>query len=111
MFRVASGKYTINYDYKCRSWYANEMRRISWVRYYWRMTRVCPCDFRLAWMDGRWRFDYGQYYRTRRLCFYERMPWGISTQVTIIVIIYVIPPFLMRGQFQSDKDRLWEINH
>ncbi|KAK2181108.1 hypothetical protein NP493_410g01020 [Ridgeia piscesae] len=80
MFRVASGKYTINYDYKCRSWYANEMRRISWVRYYWWMTRVCPCDSRLAWMDGRWRFDYGQYYRTRRFCFYERMPWGISTQ-------------------------------
>ncbi|KAK2162840.1 hypothetical protein NP493_1501g01086 [Ridgeia piscesae] len=82
MFRVASGRNEVNYDQKCFNWFANEMRRISLVRYYWRWTMVCPCDLRLALMDGRWRFDWKQFYETRfeRRCYYERMPWGMSTQ-------------------------------
>ncbi|KAK2175059.1 hypothetical protein NP493_751g01026 [Ridgeia piscesae] len=82
MFRVASGRNEVNYDQKCFNWFANEMRRISLVRYYWRWTMVCPCDERLALMDGRWRFDWKQFYETRfeRRCYYERMPWGMSTQ-------------------------------
>ena len=44
---------------------------------------ICPCDFRLAMIDGRWRFDWRQYFETNfeRMCIYERMPWGQSTQV------------------------------
>ena len=87
MFRVASGSHEINYDQKCYNWFANEMRRWWLVRYYWRWTMVCPCDRRLAMMDGRWRVDWRQYYETNfeRMCIYERMPWGQSTQVRMNV--------------------------
>ncbi|KAI0210407.1 Mucin-like protein [Lamellibrachia satsuma] len=82
MFRVASGSQSINYDQKCYNWYAKEMRRISLVRYYWRQTLVCPCDMRLAMMDGRWTFDKTQFDETNseRRCMYERIPWEQSTQ-------------------------------
>ncbi|KAI0221767.1 Dedicator of cytokinesis protein 1 [Lamellibrachia satsuma] len=82
MFLVASGRHEINYDQKCYNWFANEMRRWRLVRFYWSWTLVCPCDFRLAKLDGRWTFDWRQYYETgfERRCIYERMPWTQSTQ-------------------------------
>ncbi|KAK2170811.1 hypothetical protein NP493_1138g00001 [Ridgeia piscesae] len=82
MFRVASGSGGINFDQKCFNWFANEMRRLSIVRYSLSWTLACPCDLRLADMDGRWRFDWPQYFNTNleRMCFYEKIPWFISTQ-------------------------------
>ena len=83
IFRVAAGRQGINYDQKCYNWFANEMTSISTIRNYWSQTMVCPCDMRLAMLDGRWTFDWGQFYETNleRRCIYERMPWGQSTQV------------------------------
>ena len=88
MFRVASGSRGINFDQKCFNWFANEMRRLSIVRYLLGWTLACPCDLRLADMDGRWRFDWSQYYNTNleRMCFYEKTPWLISTQVRTMII-------------------------
>ncbi|KAI0237078.1 Mucin-like protein [Lamellibrachia satsuma] len=82
MFRVASGRNDINYDQKCYNWFASEMRRIVLVRDYWSWTVVCPCDLRLAMMDGRWTFDWRQYFETKfnRLCIYERVPQEQSSQ-------------------------------
>ncbi|KAK2172014.1 hypothetical protein NP493_1002g01061 [Ridgeia piscesae] len=82
MFRVASGSHEVNYDQKCYNWHAAEMRRWRLVLFYWLWTRPCPCDKRLAWMDGRWRADYIQYYNTRgeKMCYYERIPRWQSAQ-------------------------------
>ncbi|KAK2152978.1 hypothetical protein NP493_2378g00005 [Ridgeia piscesae] len=82
LFRVTSGRHVVNYDQKCSNWFANEMKRIWLVRYYWSWTMVCPCDLRLALMDTRWGFDWKQFYETEfeRRCIYERMPWKQSTQ-------------------------------
>ena len=94
MFRVASGSNDINYDQKCYNWFASEMRRIDLVRDYWSWTMVCPCDLRLAMMDGRWTFDWRQYFETKfnRLCIYERVPQEQSSQVlwrciTVIIVV------------------------
>jgi len=88
MFRVASGSHEVNYDQKCYNWHAAEMRRWRLVLFYWRWTRPCPCDKRLAWMDGRWRADYIQYYNTRgeKMCYYERIPRWQSAQVRTLSI-------------------------
>ncbi|KAK2161673.1 hypothetical protein NP493_1565g00035 [Ridgeia piscesae] len=82
MFKVAAGKQDVNYDQKCLSWFANEMKRISLVQYYWGSTLICPCDLRLALMDVRWRFDWKQFYETNyeRRCIYESATCGQSTQ-------------------------------
>ncbi|KAK2167799.1 hypothetical protein NP493_1260g00002 [Ridgeia piscesae] len=82
MFKVAAGRQDVNYDQKCLSWFANEMKRISLVQYYWGSTRICPCDLRLALMDARWRFDWKQFHETNfvRRCIYESATCGQSTQ-------------------------------
>ncbi|KAK2162836.1 hypothetical protein NP493_1501g01029 [Ridgeia piscesae] len=80
MFRVASGRNEVNYDQKCFNWFANEMRRYWLLRSYWAWTRDCPCDGRLAMGDGRWRFDRDKFYKTGSRCYYERTPWGQSSQ-------------------------------
>ncbi|KAI0239923.1 Mucin-like protein [Lamellibrachia satsuma] len=82
MFRVASGSREINYEQKCYNWFANEMRRWLLVRYLSSWTLPCPCDRRLAMMDGRWTFDLRQFYKTNfeRMCFYERIPRMLSAQ-------------------------------
>ena len=83
MFRVASGSHEINYEQKCYNWFANEMRWYWLIQFYMSWTWPCPCDYRLAVMDGRWRFDWRQFYDTNyeKLCMYERMPWWFSSQV------------------------------
>ena len=67
----------------------DELKRILTVRSYWRLTLTCPCDFRLAKADGRWKFDEKQFNATdgQRQCIYERMPRGLSTQVTTIMYV------------------------
>ncbi|KAI0233186.1 Mucin-like protein [Lamellibrachia satsuma] len=77
MFRVASGRHEINYDQKCYNWFANEMRRKWLLDYFRSWTLICPCDFRLAMIDGRWKS-----YKTTldRQCIYESMPWSLSSQ-------------------------------
>jgi len=83
MFPVASGRHDINYDQKCYNWFSNEMKRLWLIRYYKSWTLFCPCDVRLALMDGRWEFDWKQRNETNsdRRCVYERIPLGLSTQV------------------------------
>ncbi|KAI0225835.1 Mucin-like protein [Lamellibrachia satsuma] len=82
LFTVASGSQEINYDQVCYNWMRDELKRILTVRSYWRLTLTCPCDFRLAKADGRWKFDLKQFNATdgQRQCIYERMPRGLSTQ-------------------------------
>ena len=86
-FTVASGSKEINYDQMCYNWMRDELKRISTVRSYWRLTLTCPCDFRLAMADGRWKFDVKQFNATegQRQCIYQRIPWGFSTQVQTII--------------------------
>ena len=93
LFRVTSGRHVVNYNQKCSNWFANEMKRIWLVRYYWSWTMVCPCDLRLALMDTRWGFDWKQFYETgfERRCIYERMPWTQSTQVCTSNVL-TLPP-------------------
>ena len=83
MFKVATGRHDVNYDQKCLSWFANEMKRILLTQNYWWSTPICPCDLRLALMDARWRFNWKQYYETNfeRRCIYESTTYGQSTQV------------------------------
>ena len=49
----------------------------------WAYTRVCPCDQRRVFTDRRWKFDFDEYMNSygERICYYERRPWWISTQV------------------------------
>ena len=83
MFTIASGSKQVNYDQLCFDWMRNEFNRISTVRSYWRLTLTCPCDWRLAMADVRWKIDEAQFKGTRgtRKCIYERMPRGFATQV------------------------------
>ena len=88
LFTVATGSQKVNYDKICYNWMRSELDRISTVRSYWRRTLTCPCDLRLAMADGRWKFDRKQLKQlqlkakgSQRLCIYERMPRGFSTQV------------------------------
>ncbi|KAK2173006.1 hypothetical protein NP493_911g00016 [Ridgeia piscesae] len=82
IFNVAPGRQKHNYAQKCRNWHAKEMKRMSLVRYYLLSTLGCPCDLRLARRDGRWRFDWKQYFETnfKRRCIYESATCGQSTQ-------------------------------
>ncbi|KAK2190863.1 hypothetical protein NP493_66g06040 [Ridgeia piscesae] len=82
MFTIASGSKQVNYDQLCFDWMRNEFNRISTVRSYWRLTLTCPCDWRLAMADVRWKIDEAQFKGTRgtRKCIYERMPRGFATQ-------------------------------
>jgi len=92
LFTIASGRSGINYDQKCFKWFAGEVRWMWLLRYYLRWTQPCPCDRRLARMDSRWRFDWRQFYRTNyeKRCYYERIPWWYSSQVSIHVICYIV---------------------
>ncbi|KAI0231036.1 Mucin-like protein, partial [Lamellibrachia satsuma] len=78
MFRVASGSHEINYNHKCNTWFANEMKLLWLIEVFRSWTLVCPCDFRLAMLDGRWKSDYET--KLDRRCIYERIPRGLSTQ-------------------------------
>ena len=87
MFQIATGRHTTNYDQKCYNWFAKEMRRFLVIRYLLSQTLICPCESRLADVDGRWKFDSAQYHaNVSRRCYYEETPWGVSTQVTCIVL-------------------------
>ena len=87
MFQIATGRHTINYDQKCYNWFAKEMKRLLVIRYLLSQTLICPCERRLADLDGRWQFDSAQYHANfDHRCYYEETPWGVSTQVTTSVI-------------------------
>ena len=82
-FRVSEGDSRPNYELMCLSWYWQQ-RDIWWlVRRGWSMTLVCPCDQRQVMNDRRWKFDVIEFMSSfrERVCYYERMPWGWSTQV------------------------------
>ena len=82
-FRVSEGDSRPNYELMCLSWYWQQ-QGIWWlVRWGWSMTLVCPCDQRQVINDRRWKFDFIEFVSSfeERVCYYERMPWGWSTQV------------------------------
>ncbi|KAK2149526.1 hypothetical protein NP493_2972g00000 [Ridgeia piscesae] len=92
MFTVASGSHQVNYDQKCLNWFAGEMNWLWNLRFFLSWTLPCPCDWRLAVMDSRWRFDWRLYYRTNyeKICFYERIPWWFSSQVSKCIILCIV---------------------
>ena len=92
MFTVASGSHQVNYDQKCLNWFAGEMNWLWNLRFFLSWTLPCPCDWRLAFMDSRWRFDWRLYYRTNyeKICFYERIPWWFSSQVSKCIILCIV---------------------
>ena len=82
-FSVSAGDSSPNYDLKCRNWFWQQ-RSYWWkVVWGWMYTRVCPCDQRRVMSDRRWKFDVKEYFSSNgeRICYYERRPYWISTQV------------------------------
>ena len=82
-FSVSAGDSSINYDLKCRNWFWQQQSYWWYVVLGWMYTRVCPCDQRRVVSDRRWKFDVKEYFSSNgeRVCYYERRPYWISTQV------------------------------
>ena len=82
-FRVSDGDSRLNYEMMCLDWFWQQRSYWWQVVWGWAWTLVCPCDQRLVINDRRWRFDMNEYISSEgeRVCYYERMPWGWSTQV------------------------------
>ena len=84
MFHLSTGNAAVNYYHKCSTWYANEKENIQLLTDLFALTRICPCDDRLARLDDRFVYDWAQHNETsgNMRCYYEKVPMSISTQVS-----------------------------
>ena len=84
MFRLSTGNTAVNYYHKCTTWYAKEKEKMQLLTDLFALTRICPCDERLASKDDRFVYDWAQHIDTfgNMRCYYEKVPMSISTQVS-----------------------------
>ena len=94
---MSAGDTRPNYDLKCRNWFWQQRSYWWQVVWGWMYTKVCPCDQRRVITDRRWRFDMKEYIYSNgeRMCYYERRPYWISTQVgNFLFTSLLVSPFL-----------------
>ena len=73
----------------CLDWYSRQMEALPLIMMSWSFTEICPCNLRQITADRRWKLQASNRVGNgiRHRCYYERMPFAVSTQVRYVYSI------------------------